>query len=43
MSVDDFAVASGFGSTKKFVRYFKEIEGVTPSRYITALVWKVRR
>jgi len=33
MSTEDFAIASGFGSKRSFVRCFKEREGVTPSQY----------
>lgn len=33
MSTEDFAIVSGFGSKRSFVRCFKEREGVTPSQY----------
>lgn len=33
MSTEDFAIASGFGSKRNFVRCFKEREGVTPSQF----------
>ncbi|PKO99616.1 MAG: hypothetical protein CVU13_03560 [Bacteroidetes bacterium HGW-Bacteroidetes-8] len=33
MSTEDFAIASGFGSKRSFVRCFKEREGFTPSQF----------
>jgi len=42
MTTEDYAIASGFSSARSFVRCFKMREGITPSQYKNALLWKVR-
>lgn len=42
MTTEDYAIASGFSSTRNFVRCFKVKEGITPTQYKKALLWKVR-
>lgn len=42
MSTEDYAIASGFSSTRNYVRCFKMKEGITPTQYKNALLWKVR-
>ncbi|MFA6770733.1 MAG: AraC family transcriptional regulator [Bacteroidales bacterium] len=42
MTTEDYAIASGFSSGRNFVRWFKLKEGITPTQYKNALLWKVR-
>ncbi|MDD4656354.1 MAG: AraC family transcriptional regulator [Bacteroidales bacterium] len=42
MTAEDYAIASGFSTTRNFVRCFKKKEGITPTQYKNALLWKVR-
>lgn len=42
MRAEDYAIASGFSTTRNFVRCFKKREGITPTQYKNALLWKVR-
>lgn len=43
MTTEDYAIASGFSSGRNFVRCFKLKEGVTPTQYKNAILWKVRK
>ncbi len=43
MTTEDYAIASGFSSARNFVRCFKAKEGITPSQYKNAILWKVRK
>ncbi|HBG24276.1 MAG: hypothetical protein A2X17_01300 [Bacteroidetes bacterium GWF2_41_61] len=43
MSTEDFAIASGFGCKRTFVRTFKQREGVTPSQYRSFLTVRTTR
>lgn len=42
MTIEDYAIASGFSSARNFVRCFKIKEGITPTQYKNSLLWRVR-